>query len=616
MDDLKQHIATSPFFDPLWYCRRYKDVIASGVSPIDHFLEFGMAWNRDPGPNFSSSAYLRANPDVAVAGINSFEHYLRSGQFENRRLGPIGTDKQDEVTRLRRLLETGGLVEYATEALIEIANQGPANLAIRAHEILAIWALGLGDISTAVDQFETISKVDKFPNHLRPLYAIALFANDASEKAHEILECDPSLDGLSAQLNGCNSDEDARKILNQIFVCAGLNPITFSETSPTRFDSLRQENETNLNESDSTPRVSVILAAYNAEATIETAVRSILNQTLQSLELILIDDCSTDNTLEKCQELALEDSRIHVIEASENQGAYACRNMGLDKARGDFVTLMDADDWAHPMRLEFQSSELVKNRAILGNMVGHLRVDNDLQVTRWNGEGALIHEAIASFMFRRDIMGKFFGYWDRTLVAADSELVRRFRHCFGQSSVRSHAKLPLLLQRDTDTVATRNKGRGMAWFYYGARREYHAAQTHHHMAADSLFYPITGNRPFPAPAIILQRSSPQFHLDMLFVGDFSTNTPATNHILNILREAPERSYGLVHIDSENGVGSYIDSQIRSLVASGALKLICFGETVSSSEICNFASQSKLNTCVNLPVMKLEEQQHSPGRFRN
>jgi hypothetical protein len=75
----------SPLFDAAWYLRTYPDVAAAGADPVEHYLAFGAAEGRDPGPEFDTDAYLRANPDVAEAGVNPLLHYIDFGRQEGRR---------------------------------------------------------------------------------------------------------------------------------------------------------------------------------------------------------------------------------------------------------------------------------------------------------------------------------------------------------------------------------------------------------------------------------------------------------------------------------------------------------------------------------------------------
>ncbi len=96
------------------------------------------------------------------------------------------------------------------------------------------------------------------------------------------------------------------------------------------------------------PKVSVILPVYNASRYLECCVDSILNQSLSSIEIICVNDCSTDNSLEILHRLREKDDRIIIIEQSVNLGAGAARNVGMEAARGEYLSFLDADDYFSP----------------------------------------------------------------------------------------------------------------------------------------------------------------------------------------------------------------------------------------------------------------------------
>ena len=93
-----------------------------------------------------------------------------------------------------------------------------------------------------------------------------------------------------------------------------------------------------------TPLISVIVPIYNIAAYLPQCLNSICGQTYPNLEILLIDDGSTDTSLEICKQYAAKDSRIRVFH-QENKGVCAARNLGLDKMTGAFFTFVDGDDW-------------------------------------------------------------------------------------------------------------------------------------------------------------------------------------------------------------------------------------------------------------------------------
>ena len=93
------------------------------------------------------------------------------------------------------------------------------------------------------------------------------------------------------------------------------------------------------------PAVSVIIPVYNKEKHIRECLDSVCNQTLSDIEIICIDDCSKDNSLDVLKEYSSKDTRIKVIKLLENIGAAAARNVGLDIANGEYLSFIDADDY-------------------------------------------------------------------------------------------------------------------------------------------------------------------------------------------------------------------------------------------------------------------------------
>lgn len=93
------------------------------------------------------------------------------------------------------------------------------------------------------------------------------------------------------------------------------------------------------------PKISIIIPIYNQTKYIRQCLDSCINQTLQDIEIICVDDKSTDDSLEIINEYAQKDSRIKIIALSKNQGPGAARNAGLKIAKGDYLMFLDPDDW-------------------------------------------------------------------------------------------------------------------------------------------------------------------------------------------------------------------------------------------------------------------------------
>lgn len=98
------------------------------------------------------------------------------------------------------------------------------------------------------------------------------------------------------------------------------------------------------------PDISVIVPAYNTEKYIQKSIASVLSQTFKNFEIIVVDDASTDGTVEILRNIP--DNRLKLICQNQNQGAGATRNRALREAKGEWIAVLDSDDWYAPERLE------------------------------------------------------------------------------------------------------------------------------------------------------------------------------------------------------------------------------------------------------------------------
>ena len=116
----------------------------------------------------------------------------------------------------------------------------------------------------------------------------------------------------------------------------------------------------------STPRVSVLIPAYNVAPYIHAAISSVLAQTFQDFEILVIDDASSDQTFRIAS--SIDDTRIRVLRHESNLGVAKARNTGLDCAEGELIALLDSDDVALPSRLAAQVAALDQDKNLL--MIG------------------------------------------------------------------------------------------------------------------------------------------------------------------------------------------------------------------------------------------------------
>lgn len=176
--------------------------------------------------------------------------------------------------------------------------------------------------------------------------------------------------------------------------------------------------------------VTVVMSAYDPTPDLRSAVRSVLDQTWQDLELVIVDDASTRGT-ELLEEAGAMDPRVRVLRAPVNAGTYAARNLALEHASGRYVTFHDSDDWIHPQRLQVQVEALADDPRLLATRTWALRAYPDLTFTY---VGYSAHRLNASsLLFERDPVLRLVGHFDATRKSGDMEYPLRL------NAVRPHS---------------------------------------------------------------------------------------------------------------------------------------------------------------------------------
>lgn len=146
--------------------------------------------------------------------------------------------------------------------------------------------------------------------------------------------------------------------------------------------------------SDSTSLVSVLIPVYNASAYLKQCLDSVVNQTYSHLQIVIVDDGSTDDSFVLCQEYANSDSRIELYQ-QENQGVATARNNLLEKVRGNFVLFVDADDWAETDMVESlvnlaetHNADIVTCKNVINDSVCQ---KDSIELNVWSQEETIYH---------------------------------------------------------------------------------------------------------------------------------------------------------------------------------------------------------------------------------
>ena len=183
------------------------------------------------------------------------------------------------------------------------------------------------------------------------------------------------------------------------------------------------------------PLVSVVIPAYNAQAYIERTISSVLAQTYENLEVLVIDDGSKDSTAEIVADIARKDRRVILIQKT-NGGVAAARNLGIEKSSGEFIAPIDADDIWYPQNIEKQVQAMLQGGDSVGLVYSwSIDIDEDdiptgeFRASRIEGKvytTLIFHDFIgnaSSTLIKRDCLEKVGGYKSKlpSLDNRDSE---------------------------------------------------------------------------------------------------------------------------------------------------------------------------------------------------
>jgi FkbM family methyltransferase len=289
-----------------------------------------------------------------------------------------------------------------------------------------------------------------------------------------------------------------RRLVNQFFEGQGLSAPISESADSFRFTDLAPATTP---VSDDGPLVSVIMTTYNAAGTLGYAVRSILGQTHRNIELLVVDDHSTDSTMQLLTEIADTDPRVKVVRSEANAGTYVARNTALRLARGDYVTFHDSDDWAHPQRIETHVAAMEGDPVLYATRSSWLRTDPDgrLDFRRWRKR--LSHPNPASVFMKRDAV-EIVGYFDRVRFSADSEYWYRLQRVFGRKAVRSIPECLGFGRQHDASLTTSGPGARDAEDYSAIRSAYQYSWLEWHsrnQISDLYLEDTEGHRRFWAP---------------------------------------------------------------------------------------------------------------------
>ncbi|WP_444685810.1 glycosyltransferase family 2 protein [Alkalicoccus luteus] len=452
------------------------------------------------------------------------------------------------------------------------------------------------------------------------LAAEAMLQLGTRDRAEAVLDAlikkKPHPDLYLARANTIKDTEARIPYLNKVLSDAGLMKIQLDpavRNQLSAYDALEPRAKKQLVNQPALEdtKVTVLVPVYHAEATLKTAIHSLQAQTWTNLEILIIDDASSDGTVEAAEAFAKEDKRIKVLQVEQNGGPYAARNLALKQATGTFVTVNDADDWSHPEKIEKQVLHLLENEDVVANMSQQARMFEDLSLHRRARPGEYLFNNMSSFMFRRERVLEKLGSWDRVRFAADSEFIFRCRRLFGEQSVVELATGPLSFQRQSDQSLTGNEAFGLPNYKMGARREYEMAHDYHHKNAGTLYYdPEQTERPFSVPEPMRpEREAKEDgwrEFDVVFAADFrSEDALATDELK--AAEAEKKRIGFVLLYRyDSSPFTHVHARWRKLINNGAVEMLVYGEKIRAGEVRFTDTEALLEKQRFVPLMEAQQ----------
>lgn len=606
----------STLVDEPWYLEQYGHLMPSTMSALEHYAGYGVPLGCDPSACFNTDAYLKQHPELKESGMNPLWHFVTRGRATGSRA--VVSDRADPALidhplarQPAKRLEDKLWAGFSEEVLplLRLKRISPTERMKERSDALwalARWAAFHKDYTTTLSHLSLRRQIDAGARHSKEqvlLEVDCLVRFAAEEQAYECVQAarravgryDSDL-GLALSNTYVRAHSEAAiecrlAAINGIYQRAGFSSIGRRDSSRP----LALENVTAAAEpapQTERAKVSILMPAYNAGAQIDLALRSLLAQSWDNLEVLVVDDCSTDDTRERVKVLAEANHRIKLFQTPHNGGAYAARNYALKQASGDLITVHDADDWSHPQKVETQVRYLLDHPEAVATITDWARTREDLYFTgTFRAHGALTSENTSSLMFRRSATDAL-GQWDLARTSADTEFMLRLKAVFGDGAVvRLHKGVPLAFALDQESSLTRTPVTHAKTLFYGARREYREAARAWHEAVppEALKLPLHNSvRPFPIPSVMRPKREAELpHYDLVVIADFNLDGGAFVSTINYVNAALAlgKKVAIFHWRrADLDVTLPLKTRLRERARAGEFDILAAGEVVEADRV--------------------------------
>lgn len=477
---------------------------------------------------FDAVWYLDTYPDVREQKLDGWKHFVAHGHREGR------LPRQLRAQHLERLLWS----PYSDSAAADLEALAHDPQALHFERSYACWALGSWFAKqrawAAAHRILALhfSLGSLLPGHTAPVSLLGVAAVMAGQSADAFAASNRLRSGghfalvdmltwhmrrramaapTSEAMQGALGQASFAG-LNRIYQAHGLQPVQITGIGA-GFTALRDANvgAHAHPERASHELVSVLMAVRDSAQTLDVALASVLRQTWPSIELIVVDDGSVDNSPSILQQALQQENlrpgiSVQIWRHEHSLGAYRARNTALKAATGNFITVHDADDWSHPQKLERQVRTLLESPSAAASISHWVRVNHNLELASWFPEPTCVHRNLSSLMIRADVATKL-GFWDSVKFAADSEYFDRIQRAYGPGCIADvNPGIPLSFGLQHSNSITQGTQSHISGTVSGVRHRYSNLYRRWHeraRSAQDLYIPYAANtRPFPAPAIM------------------------------------------------------------------------------------------------------------------
>ncbi|XAG24802.1 glycosyltransferase [bacterium 19CA03SA04] len=577
----------SPWFDPIWYQKNYAlNPQLTWCELAEHYLTQGAMAKWHPSAEFSTTWYWDRYPDVYLAKINPLLHYLRHGHQEGRFPSEQEWQRYKPYQCVSDAL-WGGLSHSAFEQLTLWQSSADQQERFITYYEQARWAYSHEKWKQYYVCAQKLSLLaqDKSQQKIAWLFGAFSLYYHAQDKAAMRDYLRPLREqwqqDIDFQLAWANAQSDGQQrlaTLNQVYLSRGFAPLA-TLAYPLCLGTLTSQ----ASAIEDGPLVSVIIPLYNAQATIDAALRGLTEQSWRRLEIIVVDDASSDQSLAKVQAWCLRDQRIKLHRQPSNQGAYAARNAGLLIATGDFITTHDADDWSHPQKIATQVQALIAEPQLMATCCAWVRVQDDLFITQnWQPSSQLAHYSHSSLLFRREVVS-ILQAWQPLRCAADTDFIRRLEAHYGEQALQIiYPDIPLAFALDDRGSLTRQSEIHVRTVYFGVRHIYHQIR----QLQRFLDKHQPGAFTLPIPQQLFPHHPAISSVDLLIVADFTQSSDQENGWLKLVKQtvANQQSVGLFHWPSLLTCGRHFSLDYAYALAEQGVVPIVGGQLLHCDQV--------------------------------